>query len=115
MNAAYLYAGLLSADLINDKRHQIWDYYDEHLRPLRDAGFIDVGPFAGGCVDEMGSGHDLVDQLQSGTDERVVADDRARDVRIFADERSFADDHVAVQPDVARAPHVVLQEHRTFH
>ena len=40
-NAAYLYAGLLSADLINNKRHQIWDYYDENLRPLRDAGFIE--------------------------------------------------------------------------
>jgi len=41
MNAAYLYAGLLAADQINEKRHQIWNYYDEHLRVLRDAGYIE--------------------------------------------------------------------------
>lgn len=41
MNAAYLYAGLLQADRINEKRHQIWNYYDEHLRPLKEAGYIE--------------------------------------------------------------------------
>ena len=41
MNAAYLYAGLLAADQINEKRHQIWNYYDEHLRILKEAGYIE--------------------------------------------------------------------------
>ncbi|MBO7711299.1 MAG: dTDP-4-amino-4,6-dideoxygalactose transaminase [Lachnospiraceae bacterium] len=41
MNAAYLYAGLLAADRINEKRHQIWNYYDEHLRVLKEAGYIE--------------------------------------------------------------------------
>ena len=41
MNAAYLYAGLLAADRINEKRHHIWNYYDEHLRVLKEAGYIE--------------------------------------------------------------------------
>ena len=41
MNAAYLYAGLEKAKEINDKRLAIWHYYDETLRPLAEAGFIE--------------------------------------------------------------------------
>lgn len=41
MNAAYLYAQLEMADQIDRKRHAIYDYYDEHLKPLADAGYIE--------------------------------------------------------------------------
>ena len=41
MNAAYLYAGLEAADEINKKRLALWNYYDEALRPLAKAGFIE--------------------------------------------------------------------------
>ena len=41
MNAAYLYAQLEAADQIDKKRHQIYDYYNEHLKPLADAGYIE--------------------------------------------------------------------------
>ncbi len=41
MNAAYLYAALEKAEEIDAKRHQIYDYYNETLRPLKDAGYIE--------------------------------------------------------------------------
>ena len=41
MNAAYLYAQLEEAETIDRKRHAIYDYYDETLRPLKDAGYIE--------------------------------------------------------------------------
>ena len=41
MNAAYLYAQLEEADTIDRKRHAIYDYYDEALRPLAQAGYIE--------------------------------------------------------------------------
>ncbi len=41
MNAAYLYAALELADEIDAKRHQVYDYYDEALRPLKEAGYIE--------------------------------------------------------------------------
>ena len=41
MNAAYLYAGLEAIDEINQKRLQIWNYYDKELKCLKDAGFIE--------------------------------------------------------------------------
>ena len=41
LNAAYLYAGLEHAEEIDRKRHQIFDYYDETLKPLAEAGLIE--------------------------------------------------------------------------
>ena len=41
MNAAYLYAQLEQAETIDAKRHQIYDYYDNALRPLAQAGYIE--------------------------------------------------------------------------
>ncbi len=41
MNAAYLYAQLEEADKIDRKRHQIYDYYHEALKPLAEAGLIE--------------------------------------------------------------------------
>ena len=40
-NAAYLYAQLEQADLIDEKRMAIWDYYNDALKPLEDAGYIE--------------------------------------------------------------------------
>ncbi len=40
LNAAYLWAQLEKFDAINDRRLEIWNYYDEALRPLADAGLI---------------------------------------------------------------------------
>ena len=44
MNAAYLYAQLEIADEINDARRACWDHYYERLKPLADAGRIEL-PF----------------------------------------------------------------------
>lgn len=41
MNVAYLWAQLEKAEEIDRKRHQIYDYYQEHLKPLADAGYIE--------------------------------------------------------------------------
>lgn len=41
MNAAYLYAQLEAMDAINEKRHQIYDYYYEHLAPLEEKGYLE--------------------------------------------------------------------------
>lgn len=44
MNAAYLWAQLELADVINDKRLEIWNQYNEALKPLAQKGLIEV-PF----------------------------------------------------------------------
>ncbi len=41
LNVAYLWAQLQKFDEINDRRLAIWNYYDEMLRPLAEAGLID--------------------------------------------------------------------------
>ncbi|MGI6042257.1 MAG: dTDP-4-amino-4,6-dideoxygalactose transaminase [Candidatus Alectryocaccobium sp.] len=41
LNAAYLYAQLEQADLIDEKRMAIWDYYNDALKPLEYAGYIE--------------------------------------------------------------------------
>ena len=50
MNAAYLYAQLLEMEKINDKRMQIFDYYNEHLKPLEEKGLIERPALPEGCV-----------------------------------------------------------------
>lgn len=41
MNAAFLWAQLEMADEIDKKRHAIYNYYHEHLKPLAEAGYIE--------------------------------------------------------------------------
>lgn len=41
LNVAYLWAQLRQFDQIQEKRLAIWNYYQETLRPLADAGFIE--------------------------------------------------------------------------
>lgn len=50
LNAAYLYAQLERADEINDSRKLCWEKYYECLKPLADAGKIDLPTVPEGCV-----------------------------------------------------------------
>ena len=50
LNAAYLYAQLEKADEINDSRKVCWDKYYECLKPLADAGKIDLPVVPEECV-----------------------------------------------------------------
>ncbi len=50
MNAAYLWAQLEMADEINDHRLALWNQYYEELKPVRDAGLIELPTVPDGCV-----------------------------------------------------------------
>lgn len=50
MNAAYLYAQLENAELINNKRLSIWNQYYEGLKELEDSGKIELPVVPDGCV-----------------------------------------------------------------
>ena len=50
MNAAYLYSQLEVADQINNARLASWNRYYENLKPLADAGRIDLPTIPEGCV-----------------------------------------------------------------
>jgi dTDP-4-amino-4,6-dideoxygalactose transaminase len=50
MNAAYLYAQLEIADQINDQRLSSWNRYYQNLKPLADAGKIDLPYVPAECV-----------------------------------------------------------------
>lgn len=50
LNAAYLYAQLEKADVINDKRMSIWNAYYEQLKVLSDEGIINLPYIPEGCV-----------------------------------------------------------------
>ena len=50
MNAAYLYAQLEIAEQINDARLAIWNKYYQLLKPLADAGKIELPVVPEGCV-----------------------------------------------------------------
>ncbi len=50
MNAAYLWAQLEMADEINDHRLALWNQYYEELKPVRDAGLIELPTIPEGCV-----------------------------------------------------------------
>ena len=50
MNAAYLYAQLEQADMINEDRLSTWNMYYEGLRPLKKNGRIDLPVVPEDCV-----------------------------------------------------------------
>ena len=50
MNAAYLFAQLEMAEEINDARLACWNRYYENLKPLADAGYIELPVVPEGCV-----------------------------------------------------------------
>lgn len=49
MNAAYLYAQLEMADEINDYRINVWNHYNEGLKPLKERGIIELPTVPEGC------------------------------------------------------------------
>ena len=50
MNAAYLWAQLQQADMINEARLHVWNTYHEALRPLAEAGRIEQPTVPADCV-----------------------------------------------------------------
>lgn len=50
LNAAYLWAQLECADKINEDRLASWDFYYEALKPLADAGKIELPTIPEGCT-----------------------------------------------------------------
>ena len=50
MNAAYLWAQLEQADSINENRLDTWNTYFEALRPLKEAGRLELPHIPDGCV-----------------------------------------------------------------
>ena len=50
LNAAYLWAQLEQADVINENRLATWRHYQEALKPLADAGKIELPTVPMGCV-----------------------------------------------------------------
>ncbi len=50
LNAAYLWAQLECADKINDDRLATWAFYYEQLKPLADAGKVELPVVPAGCV-----------------------------------------------------------------
>lgn len=50
INAAYLWAQLEKADEINADRLNSWNMYDEGLKPLANAGYIELPAIPVGCV-----------------------------------------------------------------
>jgi len=50
MNAAYLYAQLERAEEINNARLACWNRYYENLKPLAEAGYIELPVVPEGCV-----------------------------------------------------------------
>lgn len=50
LNAAYLWAQLEQADAINNDRLETWQFYYEQLRPLADAGKIELPTVPDGCI-----------------------------------------------------------------
>ena len=49
LNAAYLYAQLEEAEMINDNRLKTWNLYYEGLKELEDRGFIDLPVIPKNC------------------------------------------------------------------
>lgn len=50
MNAAYLWAQLLRADEINENRLASWKFYYDALKPLQDAGKVELPTIPEGCA-----------------------------------------------------------------
>lgn len=50
LNAAYLWAQLQKADIINDNRITTWNHYYKELKPLADRGLFDIPYIPAECV-----------------------------------------------------------------
>ena len=68
MNAAYLWAQLQEADLINDNRLAIWNTYAEAFAPLAASGRVEVPTIPAGCVHNAHMYYLKLRDLQDRTD-----------------------------------------------
>ena len=68
MNAAYLWAQLQEADLINDNRLAIWNTYAEAFAPLAASGRVEVPTIPAGCVHNAHMYYLKLRDLQNRTD-----------------------------------------------
>ena len=68
MNAAYLWAQLQEADLINDNRLAIWNTYAEAFTPLAASGRVEVPTIPAGCVHNAHMYYLKLRDLQDRTD-----------------------------------------------
>lgn len=68
MNAAYLWAQLQEADLINDNRLAIWNTYAEAFAPLAASGRVEVPTIPAGCVHNAHMYYLKLRNLQDRTD-----------------------------------------------
>lgn len=50
LNAAYLYAQLERADVIQSSRRNAWELYDRELRQLESKGYVSLPCVPGGCI-----------------------------------------------------------------
>lgn len=75
MNAAYLYAQLERAEEINEARLAIWDRYYELLKPLAEAGKIELPVIPEGCVH---NGHMFYLKVRDAEERRAFMDEHLK-------------------------------------
>lgn len=68
LNAAYLWAQLEEADVVNERRLEAWNQYYEELKPLEDAGRIELPKIPEGCIHNAHMFYIKVKDLMQRTD-----------------------------------------------
>ncbi len=68
LNAAYLWAQLEEADAVNERRLEAWNQYYEELKPLEDAGKIELEKIPEGCIHNAHMFYVKVKDLKQRTD-----------------------------------------------
>ena len=68
LNAAYLWAQLEEADAVNERRLEAWNQYYEELKPLEDAGRIELPKIPEGCIHNAHMFYIKVKDLMQRTD-----------------------------------------------
>lgn len=68
LNAAYLWAQLEEADAVNERRLESWNQYYEELKPLEDAGRIELPKIPEGCIHNAHMFYMKVKDLMQRTD-----------------------------------------------
>ena len=68
LNAAYLWAQLEEADAVNERRLEAWNQYYEELKPLEDAGKIELEKIPEGCIHNAHMFYVKVKDLRQRTD-----------------------------------------------
>jgi dTDP-4-amino-4,6-dideoxygalactose transaminase len=79
LNAAYLYAQLEQAEVINENRLKSWNYYNNHLFPLAKQGFLELPFIPDDC---QHNGHMFYVKFKD-LEERTAAIDYLKHVGIY--------------------------------